>query len=252
MRVSSPAGTTFADVNGDGYLDLLVTALGKGTRLFLNDGKAHFKEAFEIPVLIQRFGGRSLALADIDGDGDLDLYVANYRTTTVRDSPVAVKVKKVGGKWEVPPEHRDRFIAEAGASDTVASLELGEPDILYRNDGRGHFEPVSWTDGHFLDEGGKPCDQPTSSDWGLSAMFRDVNGDGLPDLDVCNDYFTPDRLWINQGKGVFRALCRRRCARPATLPWRLTLRISTGTGTMTSLSPICSAAIIYAEMFSIV
>jgi len=37
-------------------------------------------------------------------------------------------------------------------------------------------------------------------------MFRDVNGDGLPDLYVCNDYSTPDRLWINQGKGIFRAL----------------------------------------------
>ena len=33
-----------------------------------------------------------------------------------------------------------------------------------------------------------------------------ANGDGLPDLYVCNDYFTPDRVWINQGKGVFRAV----------------------------------------------
>ena len=37
-------------------------------------------------------------------------------------------------------------------------------------------------------------------------MFRDLNGDGLPDLYVCNDYFTPDRIWLNQGKGVFRAV----------------------------------------------
>ena len=197
-------GATFADVNGDGFLDLLVTALGNGTRLFLNDGKAHFHEATN-SGLIHRFGSRTIALADIDGDGDLDLYVANYRTSTVRDSPVTVKVKKVGGKWEVPPEHRDRFMAQSGANDTVGLLELGEPDILYLNDGRGHFEPVSWTGGRFLDEGGKPLTNPPR-DWGLSAMFRDVNGDGLPDLYVCNDYFTPDRLWINQGKGIFRAL----------------------------------------------
>jgi len=117
-------GATFADVNGDGYLDLLVTALGKGTRLFINDGKGHFHEAVN-SGLIPRFGSRTLALADTSGAGHLDLYVANYRTTTVRDSPVAVKVKKVGGKWEVPPEHRDRFVAEAGPGGTVGLLELG-------------------------------------------------------------------------------------------------------------------------------
>jgi hypothetical protein len=40
-------------------------------------------------------------------------------------------------------------------------------------------------------------------------MFRDLNGDGRPDLYVCNDFFTPDRVWINQGAGVFRALASR-------------------------------------------
>ena len=197
-------GATFADVNGDGYLDLLVTALGKGTRLFLNDGKGHFKEAVD-SGLIQRFGSRTMALADVEGNGSLDLYVANYRTTTARDSPIGVKVKKVGGKWEVPPDYRERFVAESSSHGNLALLELGEPDILYHNDGHGHFEPVSWTGGRFLDEDGKPLTSPPL-DWGLSAMFRDLNGDGLPDLYVCNDYFTPDRVWINQGKGIFRAV----------------------------------------------
>src|SRR5438034_9907111 len=35
---------------------------------------------------------------------------------------------------------------------------------------------------------------------------RDMNGDGFPDLYVCNDYWTPDRIWINDGKGHFRAI----------------------------------------------
>src|SRR5207249_4571845 len=30
---------------------------------------------------------------------------------------------------------------------------------------------------------------------------RDMNGDGAPDLYICNDLFPPDRIWINQGKG---------------------------------------------------
>ena len=32
-----------------------------------------------------------------------------------------------------------------------------------------------------------------------------MNGDGAPDIYVCNDYWTPDRLWLNDGKGHFRA-----------------------------------------------
>ena len=39
-------------------------------------------------------------------------------------------------------------------------------------------------------------------------MFRDLNQDGKPDLYVCNDFATPDRIWINQGGGRFRAVNR--------------------------------------------
>src|SRR5207302_11283071 len=58
-----------------------------------------------------------------------------------------------------------------------------------------------------LDESGRRLESPPR-DWGLSAAFRDMNGDGFPDLYVCNDYWTPDRLWLNNGKGVFRAADR--------------------------------------------
>ena len=83
-------------------------------------------------------------------------------------------------------------------------IERGEPDILYRNLGGGRFEPISWTGGEFRDENGLALTQPPR-DWGLSAMFRDLNGDGLPDLYVCNDFHSPDRIWLNKGKGQFQA-----------------------------------------------
>src|ERR1700756_537275 len=39
-------------------------------------------------------------------------------------------------------------------------------------------------------------------------MFRDINGDGVPDIYVCNDFMSPDRIWINDGRGHFRAIDR--------------------------------------------
>src|SRR5262249_1407791 len=38
--------------------------------------------------------------------------------------------------------------------------------------------------------------------------FHDLDGDGAPDLYVCNDYWTPDRFWLNDGRGIFRAANR--------------------------------------------
>ena len=197
-------GAVLADVDGDRDLDLLVNSLGGGTRLFRNDGKGVFVEVVD-SGLLRKMGSHSLALADVDGDGDLDLYVVNYRTSTAKDSPVRVKLRQAGGQWVVPSEHREQFRVDFSASGAVALLEVGEPDQLYLNDGTGRFTPVSWTSGKFLDEQGKPLMEPFR-DWGLSAQFRDINQDGLPDLYVCNDYFTPDRIWINQGNGIFRLL----------------------------------------------
>ena len=79
-------GAVLADIDGDGDLDLLVNALGGGTRLFLNDGQGHFTESTD-SGLIRRQGSMSMALADVDGNGTLDLYVANFRPDTIRDEP---------------------------------------------------------------------------------------------------------------------------------------------------------------------
>jgi hypothetical protein len=193
-------GCALADVDGDGDLDLLVNGLGSGTRLFLNDGRGRFTES-TASGLEKRFGATSLALADVDGDGDLDLYVANYRTTTIRST--GMKVLNVNGRKVIRPEDRDQY----EFTPEGLLLEHGEPDILYLNDGGGHFRQVSWTGGAFVDESGKAL-TAAPKDWGLSALFRDVNGDGRPDLYVCNDFWSADRFWLNEsrdGQVRFRA-----------------------------------------------
>src|SRR6185436_256597 len=84
-------------------------------------------------------------------------------------------------------------------------VENGEADVLYRNDGRGRFVASSWVDGTFMDADGNPLKAPPY-DWSYTAMFRDMNGDGAPDLYTCSDNMSPDRIWMNDGHGRFRAL----------------------------------------------
>lgn len=190
-------GAALADVNGDGHLDLLVNGIGTGTRLFINDGKGHFQEE-QNSGLLRKYGATTLALADIDGDGDLDLYVANYRAETVRTT--GYMILKAGDRTMIRPEDKDRL--EVTPDGHI--FELGEPDVLYLNDGHGHFTPVSWTDGHFRDERGQVLPKPPL-DWGLTVICRDLNGDGAPDLYVCDDFQTEDHIWLNDGRGNFRA-----------------------------------------------
>ncbi len=77
------SGAVFADLDGDGDLDLIVNTAGNGTLVFLNDGHGHFTRA---PFLLNPGrAGESLALADTDGDGYLDLYVVNYRFSALMD-----------------------------------------------------------------------------------------------------------------------------------------------------------------------
>src|SRR5207253_10275315 len=76
-------GAVFADINGDGYLDLLVTSMGGPNACFLNDGHSHFTNATAAAGLVSRLGSTSMALAEVDGDGSLDLYGANYGVTCI-------------------------------------------------------------------------------------------------------------------------------------------------------------------------
>ena len=201
-------GAVFADLDGDGDLDLVVNSIGGGTRIFINDGSAHFKEG---PRMNLDRAGMSLALADADGDGALDLYVCNYRVNTLRDqprtnfrvrtTPAGPVIAEVDGRPASSPDLDGRFTL-SGAGKIV---EHGEVDVFYHNDGKGSFSPVSFLSGVFTDEEGRPF-SPEPHDWGLSVMFRDLNGDGAPDLYVCNDFDSPDRIWINNGRGHFRAI----------------------------------------------
>ena len=193
-------GAVFADIDGDHDLDLLVTAMGQPNRLFRNDGRGAFTDATATAGIGTRYGSSSIALADIDGDDDLDLYIANYGAKSVLKDGGKLDIVRTNGTLTVrgPYANRIKFIDNQ-------MFEYGEPDEFYLNDGNGRFSLLNWIDGRFRTHSGRSLTGPYR-DQGLSVIFRDMNDDHAPDLFIANDGFTEDRCWINDGAGNFREI----------------------------------------------
>ncbi|HEX9310133.1 MAG TPA: CRTAC1 family protein [Gemmatimonadaceae bacterium] len=210
LRGRKSFGATLVDIDGDGDLDLLVTALGGPNGLFLNDGHGKFVEVTNVAGLASHRGSTTATLADVDGDGDLDLYIANYKAKDAMDIfPPEERgfdqvVRRTNDHFEIAPRFREHYRVEVRPElGAVVRTQRAEPDWFYINDGGGRFTHVPFTAGRFLDEDGKPLAEEPDR-FGLSARFFDANGDGYPDLYVCNDFEDPDQFWINDGKGSFR------------------------------------------------
>ncbi|MFO1458203.1 MAG: VCBS repeat-containing protein [Verrucomicrobiota bacterium] len=189
-------GAVFADVNGDGSPDLLVSAFGGPNALLINDGHGHFRDATAESGIAGKSGATSMALGDMDGDGDLDLYLCNFAVQALLRDGSVISTRMVNGQPQVTGKHANRVRIVDGVL-----MEFGDPDVLLLNDGKGHFTPVPW-ESAFTDATGKPMSAPW--DLGLAVQIRDMNGDGNQDIYVCNDFQTPDRMWLGDGHAHFR------------------------------------------------
>ena len=203
-------GAAFADVDGNGTLDLVLLSTTGPNAIFLNDGHGRFTEHRDLGLDPVGRGGTTIAMSDVDGDGHLDLYVANYKAYTLLDSvPPNMRgytqvVRQVApGKYEVAPAfQRDYRIVNRPDMGGLRLSERGAPDEFYVNDGHGHFTPVPLTSDRFRDAHGTAITEPEES-FTLDAKLVDLNGDGSPDLYVSNDFEDPDALWYNDGHGRF-------------------------------------------------
>jgi hypothetical protein len=166
------SGVCVADYDNDGLQDVYVTAYGPNV-LWRNAGKGRFMATAEAA------DGRwstGCAFGDYDRDGFVDLYVANYvefdvRTVPRRGTPACRFMN-------VDINCGPRFFA-------------GQPDILYRNTGKGRFVDVSKQTGA-IDPG----------HYGFGVLFTDLNSDGWLDIYVANDS-VPNLFFRNKGDGTF-------------------------------------------------
>ena len=200
-------GVVFADVTGNGIPDLLISSMTETNVLYINDGTGKFTLK-EDSGLGKSNGAHTLALADVTGNGLLDLYITNYRDRSVKDIYPAEEITNERTNQiteegiSIYPEFEDYF-GIIYVDGSPLRVEKGAKDELYLNQGDGTFVLADEM-AVFFDEYNQPVGM--FEDWGLTATFADVTGNGLPDIYVANDFWTPDRFWINRGDGTFRLI----------------------------------------------
>jgi enediyne biosynthesis protein E4 len=160
-------GICAGDFDNDGFTDVLITGYG-GLRLHHNCGDGTFVEVSVPAGLIDSSWSSSAAWGDIDGDGNLDLYVAHYVNWSFDNHPECM----AGELREVcPPRQFDPL-----------------PDLFYRSNGDGTFTDATAEIG--LEPDGK----------GLGVVIADIDLDGAADIYVSNDT-VPNFLYLNDGAG---------------------------------------------------
>ena len=164
-------GTTAADFDNDGDIDIYLTALGPN-RLFRNDGRGRFEDVTARAGVGDPGFSTSALWVDYDRDGKLDLFVANYV------------------QWSI---ETDLFCTLDGKTKSYCTPESykGQSPTLYRNKGDGTFEDVTRKAG---------LHDPTSKALGVALI--DYDNDGRLDLFAANDT-QPNRLYRNKGDGTF-------------------------------------------------
>ena len=219
------AGVGSADFNQDGMLDLFFTANEGPCQIYLNEGDFKFKNITLESGIVTTNWVTGVSIADINGDGWPDIYLCAagsddpqnrqnmlYIHQGINEEGVPTFVEAASAWGIADTAHStqaaffdydgdgflDLYVMNHGNERSIVNTPLPQKssighsnDRLYKNNGFGKFEDVTYSAG-IIGEG-----------YGLGLAIVDFNRDGKPDIFVANDFIFSDQLWINQGDGTF-------------------------------------------------
>ena len=230
------------DVDNDGLPDLYFTSPSGGNRLFRNLGDCRFEDVTSASGLADTaHWGTGAAFADIDNDGDLDIFACGYLSenkcyinqgdgTFVNESTnrgLAFTGASVMMSWAdydrdgdldgylvtagIPPGPEQKFRVRFEGDKPVIPEDLVEYwRMFYLPGKRAKQVEAGQFDKLYRNQGNGQFEEVTldagirGADIGQSVTWWDYNNDLWPDIYVANDYWGEDYLWHNNGDGTFR------------------------------------------------
>ncbi|MBS1655206.1 MAG: CRTAC1 family protein, partial [Bacteroidetes bacterium] len=229
MYFYNGAGVGAGDFNNDGLIDLFFSANQGDNKLFLNEGKLHFKDVTEQASIPQNHGwSTGVSVVDINNDGLLDIYicqVGNFESLHGKNQLLVCKGIKDGVPY-YEDEAAQYGLDFSGFSTQAVFFDYdndGDLDMFLLNHSvhqngtfaprstfLGTYHPLSG-DKLFRNDGNKFTDVTKESainssaiSYGLGIVVSDINLDGWPDLYAGNDFHENDYLYINQKNGTFK------------------------------------------------